>query len=146
MTQPIDVKLTQGDDGIWDIGLDENGDFEKDYGFGTTIALSIIGERRADAGEVLTPQYRRGWIGSLLSDVAGFEPGSKGWLLKQSRLTPDKPREMSNLHEEGLAWMFEDGLAKEITVTARQNGSTILEEINIDGEPFYFDVWNNTRV
>lgn len=146
MPQPIDVKLTQGADGIWDISLDEDGDLEKDYGFGTTIALSIFGRRRATAAEVPTPENRGGWIGNILSDVAGFEAGSKGWLLKQSRMTANTHTSMKNYHQEALEWMKEDGLAKNINITAQQNLDTINEEINIDGEPFYFDVWNNTRL
>jgi len=42
--------------------------------------------------------------------------------------------------------MIEDGLAKTIEITSTQNGSRIIEEINIDGTPMFFDVWNNTRV
>jgi phage gp46-like protein len=146
MPQAIDIKLTQGADGVWDIGLDENGDLEKDYSFGTTIALSIIGRRRATAAEVATPENRGGWIGNILADVAGFEAGSKGWLLRQSRMRSNTHASMKNYHQEALEWMKEDGLAKEIIIVSQQNLSGINEEINIDGESFYFDVWNNTRL
>ena len=145
--QDIDVKLIQDSKtGIWDIDLDENGDLVRDISFGTTIVLSVIGEKRATETEVPTPEFRRGWIGNLLSDVSGFEQGSKGWLFKQSRINSETATGISNFHQEALDWMIEDNLAKTVEVTATQNGSKINEEISIDGEPFFFDVWNNTRV
>ena len=147
MTQAIDVKLTQGEDGVYDIGLDANGELELDYGFGTTIGLSISGERRATAAEVPTPENRRGWIGNILSDIPGFEAGSKLWLLKQARLTPATVTAAKNYTQDALQWMIDDGFAKTITVTAEQQGvSKIVAAIDIDGEVFYYDVWNNTVI
>lgn len=145
-TQPIDVKLIQGDDGIWDIDLDADGQLVLDFGFETTIGLSIMGERRASEGEVVTPEHRRGWIGNLLADTPGFEQGSKSWLFKQSRLTSETVTAIRNTDQEALDWMVEDGLAKSIIVSSSQNGSSINEEINIDGTVVFFDVWNNTKV
>ena len=144
MAQPIDVKLTQDDDGIFDINIGDNGDFELDEGFGTTIALTIFGEQRASEGEVPTPENRGGWIGNILADDPGFQAGSKGWLLKQSRLKPSTPSALRNYHQEALRWMIDDGLAKKITITSTQTQDSINQEINVDGEPFFFDVWNNT--
>ena len=147
MTQAIDVKLTQGEDGIYDIDLDENGEFVLDYGFETTIGLSIFEERRATAAEVPTPENRRGWIGNILSDIPGFEAGSKLWLLKQARLTPATVTAAKNYIQEALQWMIDDGFAKTITVAAEQQGtSKIVATIDIDGEAFYYDVWNNTVI
>jgi phage gp46-like protein len=144
MTQPIDVKLIQDDEGIWDISLDENGQLVLDEGFETTVRLSLVGERRATSGEVSTPEHRGGWIGNLLADVAGFEQGSKNWILRQSRLTDETTATAKNYSRDALNWMTEDGLANTIEVTAIQNGSRIIAEINIDGSPSFFDVWNNT--
>ena len=145
--QLIDIKLRQrAEDGIWDINIDSDGDLEKDDGFGTTIAMSIIGRRRATAGEVITPQNRGGWLGNLLSDVPGFEMGSKTWLRNQSRMPPNTPAQIKNDIQEGLQWMIDDGLAENIIVTASQNGDSIQVEINVDGESFFFDAWNNTRI
>lgn len=146
-TQYIDVKLAQDDEGIWDITLDEDGDLTKDDGFGTTIALSIFGHRRATEGEVPTPEYRGGWIGNLLSDVPGFEAGSKSWLRQQARLTPETVTVIKNDHQEALNWLIEDGLAASVIVKSQQSGpDSIFEEIEIDGDKFYFDAWNNTRI
>jgi len=145
--QYIDIKLTQGNDGIWDISLDEDGDLEKDEGFSTTIGLTLSGRRRADEGEVFIPQKREGWIGNLLPAVPGYERGSKLWLYQQARLTPSLPAQLRNETRESLEWMVEDDLARNITVTGRQSDSSkVLVEISIDGEPLYFDLWNNTTL
>lgn len=146
MTQPIDIKLRQRADRIWDINIDTDGDLEKDDGFGTTIALSFIGRRRATAGEVIVPERRSGWIGNVLSDTPGFEMGSKSWLRNQSRMLPNSPAQIKNDYQSALQWMLDDGLAKSIIITATQNGDSIPVEVNIDGESFFFDGWNNTKV
>jgi len=147
MTQYVDVKLTQGDDGVWDISLDADGDLDKDKGFGTTIGLTLSGQKRADQGEVVIPQNRGGWIGNLLPAVPGYERGSKLWLFQQARLTPNLPAQLRNEAREALQWLIEDSLAREIIVSAAQTDSTkVLTEINIDGEPLFFDLWNNTVV
>jgi len=146
MAQLIDIRLKQGADGIFDIDLDDDGQLVLDFGFETTIALSIFGERRASDGEVSDPQFRRGWIGNLLADVPGFEQGSKSWLFKQARLNSATTSGIRNTHQDSLQWMIDDGLANTVTVTNRQNGSSIPEEISIDGNSSFFDAWNNTTV
>ena len=147
MSQPIDIKLTQNPDTkIWDISLDANGDLEKDFGFGTTLGLSIFEKRRADDGEVPAPQNKEGWIGNILSEVPGYERGSKLWLLQQSRLSDDIAPRAKNAIEDALDWLIEDGLAKEIEVTVQTPSNSALNtEVNVDGDSFYFDTWNNTR-
>lgn len=147
MLQYIDIKLAQGDDKIWDIGLNSDGDLEKDPGFGTTIGLNLFGRKRATEGEVLVPQNREGWIGNLLPVVPGYERGSKLWLFQQARLTPNLPAQLRNEALESSEWLKEDGYAREIVVSAVQTTSTkVVVEINIDGEPLYFDLWNSTRL
>jgi phage gp46-like protein len=146
MTQQVDVKLTRDTDGILDITLDANGDLEVDDGFGTPLRLSIEGRRRATDSEVLEPQYRGGWIGNLLSEIPDFEAGSKLWLLKQARLTPQTLTAAKSYIEEGLEWFTEDGLAKSIEVSVDVGATSELQAlITIDGEPFFFDLWNQTE-
>lgn len=146
MAQFIDIKLTQGSDGIFDIDLDDDGQLVLDFSFETTIAMSLFGERRASDGEISDPQFRRGWIGNLLSDVPGFEQGSKSWLFKQARLTSNTTSGIRTADRESLQWMIDDGLANTVEITNRQNGSAINEEIDIDGNVSFFDTWNNTTV
>lgn len=138
--------MTKGSDGIFDIDLDDDGQLVLDFSFKTTITMAIIGERRASDGEVSDPQFRRGWIGNLIADTPGFEQGSKSWLFKQARLTSDTTSGIRNADRESLQWMIDDGLARTVEVTNQQNGSRIIEEINIDGTSSFFDVWNNTTV
>jgi phage gp46-like protein len=143
--QPVDVKLIRGSDGIYDIDIDDNGDFVLDYGFGTTIALTIFGEQRATEGEVPTPENRRGWMGNTLSDIPGFEQGSRLWLLNQSRMKENTPASAKNYLTEALQWMIDDRLAKTIDINVVRSGPKLNAEIITDGESFYFDIWQNTN-
>ena len=145
MTQSVDVKIIQDDEGVFDIDLDENGDLLIDEGFGTTLRLSIYGKRRATEAEVPVPEYRGGWIGNLLAEIPGFEEGSKLWLLRQARLNEETRNAAKSYIKEGLEWLIEDGLAKSIEVNVDYLSSGKLEAlVTIDGEPFYLDLWNQT--
>ncbi|MGD8499277.1 MAG: phage GP46 family protein, partial [Phycisphaerales bacterium] len=135
MTQIIDVKLIEDDEGVFDIALDENGDLLADYGFETTLRLSAFGRRRATEGEVPEPRYRGGWIGNLLSDIPGFEEGSKLWLLKQARLTTETANAAKSYLEEALEWLVEDGLARSVEISTEASNGTLTALITIDGEP-----------
>jgi len=145
MTQPVDVKLIRDDEGVFDVNLDENGDLQVDDGFGTTVTMSLAGRRRATEGEVPTPEYRSGWIGNLVSAFPGFEAGSKLWLLKQARLDDATKNDAKSYIEESLEWLIEDGLAKDVTVETAISNGTLEALITIDGEPFYYDLWNLTN-
>ena len=145
MTQSVDVKIIQDDEGVFDIDLDENGDLLIDEGLGTTLRLSIYGKRRATEAEVPVPEYRGGWIGNLLAEIPGFEEGSKLWLLRQARLNEETRNAAKSYIKEGLEWLIEDGLAKSIEVNVDYLSSGKLEAlVTIDGEPFYLDLWNQT--
>ena len=145
MIQPIDVKLIKRDDGIIDIDLDENGDLVTDTGAGTTIRLTVFGRRRATADEVVVPENRGGWIGNVLSEIPGFEAGSKYWLLRQARLNDETKNAAKSYLEEAFTWFVEDGLAKAVEVETEISGSTLRAKIIIDGEPFYLDLWTLTN-
>lgn len=144
MTQPVDVKLIERDDGVFDIDVDENGDLVTDEGFGTTIRLTVFGRRRATEDEVPEPEYRGGWIGNLLSDIPGFEAGSKLWLLKQARLNDETLNAAKSYLTDARSWFVEDGLAKSMEVDIERRASKIVAAIRVDDEPFYMDLWNLT--
>lgn len=144
MIQPIDVKLIQRSDGVIDIDLDENGDLLTEEGFGTPIRMTVFGRRRATEDEVLTPEYRGGWIGNLFSSLPGFEAGSKLWLLRQARLNTETQNAARSYLDDAFQWFVEEGLAKEIEVATEIANDTLEAVIKIDGEPFFMDIWNLT--
>ncbi len=111
-----DLKLTQGDDGVFDLVI-EDGNFVIEDGFDTSIMVSLITDARAPADKVVLPENRRGWMGNLVSPVDGRDLGGLLWLTEQRRLTQDTLNETVDYARKSLNWFVEDGLANSIDVT-----------------------------
>lgn len=145
-----DLKLTRDSDRQWDISIDPvTGDFAIDDSMNTAIEMTVRCQRRADASQVATPEYRRGWIGNELSDVPEFQQGSLLWLLYQAKLTDVNADLAADFLNDAFAWMVEDGLLAEAQVA----GQRLLEGVRLsvklkrtDGrtESRLFDLWENT--
>lgn len=133
-------------DGGYDISFTSEGDLAVDEGLTTTLTLSVLGERRADASQVQRPELRRGWIGNELADNLGFEQGSLLWLLYQSRQTQQQISFGANYLQDGLQWLVDDGLLIGVEVTGDARGAfTIrLKRANGSTETRYFDLWEQT--
>ena len=125
MLNPIDLKLIDSGLGYVDLDIDENGQLVTTDGLDTTIAMCLFCERRADIDEVLKPAMRRGWWGNELSSIPGFEQGSKLWFLDQARLTPDNINAARDYVYDGLAWMIEDGVVDDVTVTTNGDNADL---------------------
>jgi phage gp46-like protein len=113
--------------------------------------VSLFGERRANASEVLDSRLRRGWIGN--ESTPGKEIGSKIWLYEQSRMTRTVLNGIANAARESLQWMVEDGHAKsidEVTATLSNNPGVRLNVTvtrpNSKVEHRYYDLWENTKL
>lgn len=120
-----DILLTN-EKGYYDFKI-ENGDFVSTTGFETALILSIFTDRRANAGEVVNIELRRGWWGNLilrnLINKPTFEIGSKIWLTYQSRITQNILNAIKNYIDESLFWLIEDGHATNIKTTIKQESS-----------------------
>lgn len=150
--QNLDIKVNRKESlgGLYDINI-ENGDFQIANNFDTTLQMSLLAERRADASEVAIPQYRRGWFGNELSDIAGFQIGSKLWLLEQARRTRTTLNLAINYAKEALNWMVEDDLIESFEINGEFTG-TIGIRLNItlviapdQIETRFLELWNNTQ-
>jgi phage gp46-like protein len=111
--------------------------------------MSIFCERRANENEIPTARLRRGWIGNILSDIIGFEIGSKRWLYDQARMTDSTVNGIVNEIQNGLDWFVEDDLLDEITATAINTTDVISVEVNLFRnssrvDQQYFDAWRAT--
>lgn len=117
-TRYTDLVLTQDDEGIFDLVLDEGaGDFETTDGLETAIVVSLFSDRRAYAEEVADPMKRRGWIGDLVSDVPNDRHGSGLWLYEQSRSRQETVVGVRNEANQALQWMIQERLL--LSTTAR---------------------------
>jgi hypothetical protein len=83
----VDIKLTQGADGIYDAHIADDGDFEAAYGYETSILNNALCERRADSNEVPLALRRRGSIINENPGERGYEYGSKMWFWYQAKRT-----------------------------------------------------------
>ena len=107
-----DVLMAQGEDGIYDLVLDEaTGDFATTGGLETAILCSLFSDRRAEADEVADPWKRRGWIGNLLTDTPADNYGSGLWLYEQRRATEDVRAALRLEVIHSLGWIIDEGLA-----------------------------------
>lgn len=129
-----------------------DGDFVTNNNFDTSLAISLFGDKRADASEVPVAHHRRGWWGDPFNtnDIE-FKLGSKLWLLHQARATPVTLSKAISYAKEALQWLVTDGHAQRIDVsgTLSQNGVQlniiILRDSGVT-ETRYYDLWENTGV
>lgn len=147
MTTDLLIKCDE-DSGLYDMSLDENGDFAHGDFFDTSLLYSLLGERRATESEVPISENRGGWIGN---EGKSFENGSKIWLFYQSRLSRTVMNGLADAAYNGLVWLIEDGLVLDIEVNTVLSNGLIRLRINIERfesqvETRYFDLWENTGV
>jgi len=148
-----DIKLIEVvDEGgaiSYDIGI-ENGDLVPDDGLETAILTSILSDQRADESQVPQPEFRRGWIGDLVTPFPGVKYGSLIWLTEQSRLTQRVLNSIKDYAEKSLQWMIDTSLANEIEATAtRQAPGTVILVIRAVSPgggitQKAFTLWSNT--
>lgn len=146
-TKITDVTMTKTG-AFYDMSLDANGDLAHEDSFDPSLLYSILGERRADPSEVLESRYRGGWQGNQNSD---FENGSKVWLFSQSRLTRDRLNGLQSAAFNGLKWLIDDGILKDVTVTVGVVSGVVVLTItlfrfNSKVDTRFFELWNNTGV
>ncbi len=152
MSIDVDIAVIQDEEtGRFDISLDTDGDLLKTKGFDTAIVMSLDCERRASAAEVPVAQRRRGWWGNVASRLDDFEIGSKLWLVRQERLTPDVINRIKDHVSRGLAWFVEEGFAVDTNVDVvriedRVRIIVTIERPNGVIDRRGFDFWQNTGV
>lgn len=146
-----DIKLdhitsTAGEN-YYDISFTD-GDFTLTQGLETALFMSVLCEVRDDSIEV--PQMRGGWAGNQLQPIVGYEQGSLLWTLYQSSAKSDNTTKAQQYIEDGLQWLIDDGIAKDIEVetnivandnlivkiTATRNDNT--QDVS------FFNLWLNT--
>lgn len=144
-----DVRLLQGDDGVFDVVI-ENGDLEAEDGFETAIYISLLIDARAPSSIVFKPENRRGWLGNVATPVTGRELGGLLWLIEQSRLNQGTLNEAVSYARQALNWFVEDGLAEKVEVSGEivpRSGITltiVITALNGKTETHYVDLWEVT--
>lgn len=90
-------------------------DLVQDPGFETAVLISLFTDARADDTDEL-PENLRSRGGFFGSALAGFQIGSKLWLLNRARLSTVTAARAKQYCEDALAWMIADGIAETVVV------------------------------
>lgn len=143
----IDVLMTVGPDGLYDIEWGEDGDLVTTNGLESALDISILGEVRANEAEMTLPQRRRGWWGSA---VLGYEQGSKLWLLSQARKTEENRLLSEEYARKAVQWLLDDNIAREINVNSEFTSDGILIKIKLIAQDNtvvsrYYEMWKYTN-
>jgi phage gp46-like protein len=95
------------------------GDLLLDGGLRTAVIISLFTDRRAETDDVLPEAGadRRGWWGDVQARDGRGRIGSRLWLLKREKRTPETVARAREYAEEALAWLIEDRVARRVEVT-----------------------------
>jgi len=146
----IDATLFPLDGGLYDIGIQFDGDIATKDSFDTFILVALLTDARADESEMRPSNRRRGWIGN--EHTPDFEIGSKLWLYEQSRLTRTVMNEIETEAVRALQSLVDDDLADSIRgvdLLVTTTGVNLTIDIARDPsevEKRHFQLWNNTGV
>ena len=111
--------------GLIDLDFGSDGALVDD-GLRTAVIISLFSDRRADDTDILPDgEDRRGWWGDIYPSVDGDRIGSRLWLNDRAKQLASVLRRDEKFGKEALAWMIEDGVAKDVTVTAENPGPGI---------------------
>lgn len=113
-----DIALQLKEDSTFDLVI-QDGDFSRDEGLETAIAISLFTDRRVTEEQVPFGQTsRRGWWGDMFSENDGDQIGSRLWTLQREKKTQELLRRAEDYTREALNWLIEDGVASSITAQA----------------------------
>ena len=89
-----------------------------DDGLETAVILSLFTDARAKDDDTLPigQSDRRGWWADAFPVVEGDRFGSRLWLLRASKQLQQSLNDAKAYAEEALAWLIEDGAARQIDV------------------------------
>lgn len=143
-----DIKLTQDDNGIWDINI-VDGDFEVDNTFDINIIMSLFVDARADQSELPEPLRRRGFWGDLIlyKNEDNITLGSKLWLIS-GRNTEDSLNRAIDFSRKSLQWLIDKNYVTTINVDGSRSINGIILNINFIVQDnsiseFNFKLWEN---
>jgi phage gp46-like protein len=97
----------------------EDGDLKVDESLLPAVLVSLLVDRRAEPSDPLPDASadRRGWWADAYLD-GNDKYGSRLWLLRRAKNTPDVRERARDYAMEALAWLIEDGVAERVDVTA----------------------------
>jgi phage gp46-like protein len=141
-----DIKLTLVGS-KFDISI-ADGELVTEDSFDTNIITSLFTEARASTDQVITPERRRGWIGTLGEE---FILGTTAWVYGQLRHRKTELNELAGIYKLGLDHLIKDNFAKRVSVSINIEDekavlSIRIEKPNNSVDYRHFTLWENTGV
>lgn len=109
--------------GRFDLAI-EGGDLATDNGLTTAAIISAFADARAEVYEVSPGEDRRGWWADHLAGDRPDAWGSRVWVFKREKRTPEVLNRLRTALEEAFGWFVADGCARSIDVATGFIGET----------------------
>lgn len=84
------------------------------------VTISLYTWRRSQTDDPVDDEERFGWWGDSYPTIADDRIGSRLWLLRRVKLTPQTQRDAEMYAREALQWLLDDGEVTAIEVTSEK--------------------------
>lgn len=93
---------------------------ELEASFIRAVTISLYTWRRAETDDPLDDEERFGWWGDSYPDIVDDRIGSRLWLLRRVKLTPQTQRDAEVYAREALQWLLDDGEVTAIEIASEK--------------------------
>ncbi len=84
------------------------------------VTISLYTWRRSEADDPVDDEERFGWWGDSYPAIADDRIGSRLWLLRRVKLTPQTQRDAEVYAREALQWLLDDGEVTAIEISSEK--------------------------
>ena len=84
------------------------------------VTISLYTWRRAETDDPIDDEERYGWWGDSYPSIADDRIGSRLYLLRRVKLTPQTQRDAEVYAREALQWLLDDGEVIAIDITSEK--------------------------
>ena len=87
------------------------------------VEISLFTWRRANPGDLVEDDERYGWWGDSFPQVADDRIGSRLWLLRRRKLTPETISAAVTYAREALQWLLDDRHVVDVQILTARAGN-----------------------
>jgi phage gp46-like protein len=84
------------------------------------VTISLYTWRRAETDDRVDDDERFGWWGDSYPAIADDRIGSRLWLLRRVKLTPQTQRDAEAYAREALQWLLDDGHVTDVVIASEK--------------------------
>lgn len=100
------------------------------------VTISLYTWRRAETDDPVDDDERFGWWGDSYPPITDDRIGSRLWLLRRVKLTPQTQRDAEAYAQEALQWLLDDGHVIDIAIASEKvdiNRLNLIPTLTITG-------------